>query len=58
MDRPAFPSNEYEALAMLYIRNQDSSHMTPKELWDLHEKTYLEIMQYAKSKQDASVDYF
>ena len=58
MDRPAFPSNEYEALAMLYIRNQDSSHMTPEELWDLYEKTYLEIMQYAKSKQDASVDYF
>lgn len=58
MYRPAFPSNEYEALAMLYIQNQDLSHATPQELWDLYEKTYLEIMQYAKKKQDASADYF
>lgn len=58
MERPAFPSNEYEALAMLYIRNQDLSHITPKELWELYEKTYLEIMQYAKCKQDASISWF
>lgn len=57
MHRPAFPSNEYEALAMLYIQNQDLSHMTPQELWDLYLKTYLEISHYARSKQDASEEW-
>lgn len=31
-----FPETEYEALALLYVQNQDLSDATPEEIFDLY----------------------
>lgn len=42
-----FPSNSYEALAMLYMENQDLSGKTPEELLKLFYETEKKIYDYA-----------
>jgi len=39
----SFPSNELEALAMLYVQNQDLSGLTPEQLLDEYQKAYDKI---------------
>lgn len=39
-----FPSTLEEALALLYVKNQDLSRKTPAEILDLYYEAYTEIM--------------
>lgn len=32
----AFPRNEFEALAMLYVKNQNLSGLSPEEILDMY----------------------
>lgn len=48
-----FPENEVEALAMLYIQNQDLSTVTPEELLDMYQDTYQKIKAYRREKRSA-----
>lgn len=38
-----FPDNEIEALAMLWVQNQDLSSTTPEELLDKYQDAYDKI---------------
>lgn len=38
-----FPNSKAEALAMLYLQNQDLSSLTPKQLLEKYEEAYKEI---------------
>ena len=43
-----FPKNECEALAMLYIQNQDLSGLTPEQLFEKYQETYEKICKHRK----------
>lgn len=49
-----FPSNETEALAMLYIQQQDLSDLSPEEMYDKYYDAYQKIREYRKAKRDAN----
>lgn len=49
-----FPSNETEALAMLYIQQQDLSDLSPEEIYDKYYDAYQKIREYRKEKRDAN----
>ena len=40
-----FPSNKFEALAMLYLENQDLSDLSPSELFAKYKEVYVEIKE-------------
>ena len=44
--QPCFPSNKYEALAMLYLQNQNLSGFTPEELAGKYQEAYEKIYKY------------
>ena len=46
-----FPDSEYEALAMLYVQNQDLSGLTPEQLLDMYQDAYDKIWQHRKAKR-------
>ena len=46
-----FPGNETEALAMLWIQNQDLSNATPEELLDKYQDAYDKIKEHKKQKR-------
>lgn len=48
-----FPQNDIEALAMLYVRSQDLSDITPEELLDMYDSAY-ETMVAVRNKQHES----
>ena len=39
-DLYTFPSSEFEALALLYIQNQDLSGLTPEKVYDKYHEAY------------------
>ena len=43
-----FPDNECEALAMLYVQNQDLSGVSPEALLDMYQKAYDQIRVHYK----------
>lgn len=45
-----FPSNEIEALAMLYVKNQDLTDVTPEDLLNMYDNAY-ETMAAARQAQ-------
>ena len=47
----AFPDNEIEALAMLWLQNQDLSSATPEELLDKYQDAYDKIKEHKKQKR-------
>ena len=49
-----FPSDESEALAFLYIQNQDLSGLTPPQIYDEYRKAYKEIRNQKVSKPSKS----
>lgn len=49
-----FPSNEYEALALLYIQQQDLSNLSPEEIYDKYKETEDKIRKHAHKKRGAS----
>ena len=44
----SFPHTRVQALAMLYLQNQDISHLEPKELYDKYFKVCEELEQARK----------
>ena len=48
-----FPDNEIEALAMLWVQNQDLSSTTPEELLDKYQDAYDKIREHKKQKREA-----
>ena len=47
----ACPDNEIEALAMLWLQNQDLSSATPEELLDKCQDAYDKIKEHKKQKR-------
>lgn len=54
-----FPSGKIEALALLYVQNQDVSAKTPEELADIYQDAYtrihaefMRLIREKKQKQD------
>ena len=43
-----FPRDEIEALAMLYVKNQDLSDLSPEELFDKYQEAYNKIKAHNK----------
>lgn len=59
----SFPSNEIEALAMLWLQSQDLSGITPEELLDKYQDVYQKIRQrkkdnYAAKKASSESHWF
>lgn len=48
-----FPDNEIEALAMLWLKNQDLSNATPEELLDKYQDACDKIKEHKKQKRAA-----
>lgn len=48
-----FPSNEAEALAMLWLQNQNLSSATPEELFDKYQDAYDKIRDRKKQQRQA-----
>lgn len=48
-----FPDNDIEALAMLYLQNQDLSDVTPEELLDKYQDAYERIKARKKQNREA-----
>lgn len=53
-----FPSNEIEALAMLFVQRQDLSKATPRDLLDMYEDAYNQIYKYAREKENNASKWF
>lgn len=49
----SFPSNEAEALAMLWLQNQDLSNATPESLFDKYQDAYDKIKERKKQERQA-----
>jgi hypothetical protein len=49
----SFPSNETEALAMLWLQSQDLRGITPEELLDKYQDAYQKIRQRNKDNRAA-----
>lgn len=49
----SFPSDEREALAMLYVQNQDLTDVTPEQLLDIYQDAYEKIKAHRKAKREA-----
>lgn len=43
-----FPNSEIEALALLYVQNQDLSGLTPEEIYDKYRDAYERMYKYKK----------
>ena len=46
-----FPKDKFDALTMLYLKNQDVSELSPEELLDKYDETYERIKNYYKEKR-------
>lgn len=49
-----FPETETEALAMLYVQNQDLSGVTPEGLLDMYQDAYQKIKAHRAEKRKAN----
>lgn len=47
-----FPANECDALAMLYIQNQDLSGITPEQLYEKYQEARETICKHKKLCND------
>ncbi|MCH5261819.1 MAG: hypothetical protein J1F42_02810 [Lachnospiraceae bacterium] len=46
----AFPANKFEALAMLYMQNQNLSGFTPEQLLDKFQDAYARIRDHERAR--------
>lgn len=46
-----FPRSPQEALAMLYVKNQDLSGLTPEQILDMYQDAFEKICAHNKKKQ-------
>ena len=47
----SFPANDQEAIAFLYVRNQDLSGLSPEEIYDKYCDTYKKIHYHKTNRQ-------
>ena len=47
-----FPGTKAEALAMLYVQNQDLTGKTPTQIAELYDAAHNEIRQYIKDEKN------
>lgn len=50
MSNEFFPKNKHEALAFLYLKNQDLSGKTPEQIFDIFENVLKSLIAYSKTK--------
>lgn len=48
-----FPETTAEALALLYVQNQDLSGITPEGLFDMYQDAYQRIKAHQKEQRTA-----
>lgn len=48
-----FPDSKLSALTMLYLQNQDLSHLTPEGILDKYDEVYETLKEYSKEKRKA-----
>lgn len=48
-----FPQNKIEALAMLYVQNQDLSGMSPTDLLEMYQDAHEAIYERLKAQYNA-----
>ncbi len=48
-----FPETEYEALALLYVQNQDLNGLTPEQVFDLYFDARKKIRDYGRERKKA-----
>ena len=48
-----FPDGKIEALAMLYLQNQDLSNLTPEEILDKYNDAYQRIKDHNRKNRPA-----
>ena len=46
----AFPSNKFEALAMIYMQQQDLSGMSPEQMLDKYQEVYGRMRDHERLK--------
>ena len=46
----AFPASELQALALLYVQNQNLSGLSPEEIYDKYRDAYERIGKYRRDK--------
>ena len=49
-----FPSSYQEALALLYVQNQDLSEATPENLSEMYWEAYYRIRKVGKTNRDVA----
>lgn len=58
MEESTFPSDKFDALAMLYVQRQDLSGLTPEELLNLYEDARKKMRDQSKlNSKPQSVGY-
>lgn len=53
-----FPSNEYQALAMLYIQSLDLSNLSPEDIYDKYRDAYERIRNHRKETNKTKVQTY
>lgn len=48
-----FPETEYDALALLYVQNQDLNGLTPAQVFDLYFDARKEIRDHGRERKKA-----
>ena len=48
-----FPGSYAEALALLYVQNQDLGGKTPSEIHTMYQEAYYEILKDHRAKRDS-----
>lgn len=46
-----FPGDAIEALALLYVQNQDISGLSPEDLFDKYQEAYDKIREHSRAKR-------
>lgn len=50
-----FPSNESQAIALLYVQNQDLTGLTPAQIYDKYRNAYEEIRNHKRKNATTAV---
>ena len=53
-----FPETDIEALALLYVQNQDLKNVTPEELIEMYDNAVEAMSNVRKMQEYAKADWF
>lgn len=54
----AFPGSDIEALALLYVQNQDLANVTPVELLTMYDNTVEAMLAAREAQRKTTENYF